>query len=177
MTTKTATKNSTNAAVSSKLAEPKLEPQNTANEKMSFEELGAAARAAMGRGAEWAWSLGRAMQIAKIKFDKDKAGYKAWKEEYLPELKIRTAQRYEALGILDYDAVRGKTIMDVYAVLWPEQAEKKAAKANKVKRMTAAKAVDYLLDDLEKNGATLIELHRDKLQALYAKLLTILKPR
>lgn len=54
-----------------------LNPSNAATAEMTVERLGVVARAALGRGAEWAWSLGRAMQLAKIKFERDKAGDRA----------------------------------------------------------------------------------------------------
>lgn len=36
--------------------------------------------------------------------------------------------------------------------------------------MTSEAAVDYLMDDIDKNSATLLELHNDKLVELYNRL-------
>lgn len=47
---------------------------------------------------------------------------------------------------------------------------RKTKKVNKVKRITPEAAVDYLMDDIEKTSSTLLELHKDKLVALYNRL-------
>ena len=180
MTTKTTTINAQNAAevlgdiaataTPEPTAKPILNPSRPSAE-WSLDELGKFARKALKKSAEASWELGRALVLAKEKANRK---FGKWSQQYVPELSTRTIQRYMAVGRLDYDDVQGKTVSDIYALLWGDNHTGKKGKTVNVSKQ-AGNSITALTKLLEGSQASeVLTANRDALVTLHAKLTALL---
>jgi hypothetical protein len=115
-----------------------LNPSNP--DESSLESLGRQAKAAAKRGAETAWELGRCLILAKTKCKAEGVQWEQWCNTWIPELNERTRQRYQRVGKLDHDTVKGKTKAEIYALLFGKnyggKKDKKAELQKKLDKLT-----------------------------------------
>lgn len=136
----------------------------------SLDELGKFARKALRQSAEASWELGRTLVLAKEKASRK---FGTWTKQYLPELSARTIQRYMAVGRLDYDDVRGKSIGEIYTLLWGES-HKSRKQGEPTKKVSAnIKTLLNLLDG--DNSQDVLTANRESLIVLHKLLTKLLK--
>ena len=176
---KTTTSNATNAAnilgdlantVTPATAKPSLNPSRPSAE-WTLAELGKFARRTVKKSAESSWELGRVLVLAKQKASRK---FGAWCSEYVPELSVRTIQRYMAVGRLDWDDVRGKSVSDIYALLWGKQEGKQ--EGEEAKPANSTKQVSNNIAKLTKllSSPDVVLANREALVALRDKLAELL---
>ena len=180
MTTKNTTSNAQNAAevlgsiAATATPEPSPKPilnPSRPSAEWSLDELGKFVRKAAIKSAEASWELGRALVLAKEKASRK---FGKWTQQYVPELSPRTINRYMAVGRLDYDDVRAKTVSDIYTLLWGENHTGKKGNAVNVSKQ-AGNSITALTKLLEGEQANeVLTANREALVALHAKLTTLL---
>jgi hypothetical protein len=149
---------------------PILNPSRPSAE-WSLDELGKYARKTLKKSAEASWEFGRALVLAKEKASRK---FGKWTQQYVPELSTRTIQRYMAVGRLDYDDVQGKTVSDIYALLWGDNHTGKKGKTVNVSKQ-AGSSITALTKLLEgENSSVVLTANREALVALHAKLTALL---
>ena len=129
----------------------------------NLDTLGQFARTAAKKGAEYAWELGRAVQLAKIKTQELGENFGDWRKKWIPDVNERSLQRYKQVGILDYDTVKGKTKGEVYKLLFG------ADYGGNTKHRNPVTALLKRVEDKVWVGA-----HRDELKILVEKLIAVL---
>ena len=86
-------------------------------EDWSLDQLGRFANRIAKRTAHDAWLLGRAFTFAKAKAKAEGQKIEEWRKEWLPFMSQPTLSRYEAVGKLTEDEVKGKGLTEVYRLL------------------------------------------------------------
>jgi hypothetical protein len=142
---------------------------NRPSAEWSLDQLGLFARQTLRQSAESSWGLGRTLVLAKEKANRK---FGAWTKEYLPELSARTIQRYMAVGRLDYDDVRGKSIGEIYALLWGESHKNKKKIEPLKKVSTNIKSLMHFLEG--ESSKEVLTANRDSLVVLHKLLSKIL---
>lgn len=143
-----------------------LNPERPSAE-WTLEELGAFANKTLRKSAEVSWELGRSLVLAKEKANRQ---FEQWAKLYVPELKTRTRQRYMAVGRLDYDDVKGKSVSEIYTLLWGDS----HTKGKRPVSAQASEAINSLTKLLNTNADELLQIHREKLKALHTTLTDLL---
>lgn len=133
----------------------------------TLDQLGQFAAYAARRSAEHAWEVGFTLLLVKDKVPHGE--YEAWLAKWLPGLNEKTRQRYQKVGKLPAEAVKGKTLDEIYRKLFGEDyAGQKGGKANPDAVIQRAITTLYNLEP--ETIKAYVATDRDRVQRLVKKL-------